>query len=417
MAVTKLAPQLVRSTGTLTVEDVVIEAQGTATSALAFLTAADSGNIATETFSGHNSAAADTDYARTVAAIVDNTDTSEDGSYSIETSQAGSLTNCATFATGLTMNGATGGDQGSGTINATGLFVDGVAVSTSTGDVTGPGSSTDNAVARYDSTTGKIIQNSGVTIDDSDNMTVPGDLTVNGTLTTLDTTNLAVEDSLIQLARNNNATDTLDIGFVGLYDTSGSQDLYAGMFRDATDNKFKLFVDSQEDLSASNTVNTAATGYTTATLVADLEGDVTGTASGNVANTLFDANTILKADTDDTPAALTVPEQTLVGRITAGSIDALTATEVRTLLNVEDGAEANLDWQSQIYVETTDYTEGVTTSLTLPVAAPSDDEDHVRVYYTGLKQAADTWSISGTTITFSEAIPVGVDKIEIHVLA
>jgi len=34
------------------------------------------------------------------------------------------------------------------------------------GDVTGPGSSTDNAIARFDGTTGKLVQNSGVTIDD-----------------------------------------------------------------------------------------------------------------------------------------------------------------------------------------------------------------------------------------------------------
>jgi hypothetical protein len=37
--------------------------------------------------------------------------------------------------------------------------------------VSGPASSTDNAIARFDSTTGKIIQNSGVTIDDSNVMT------------------------------------------------------------------------------------------------------------------------------------------------------------------------------------------------------------------------------------------------------
>lgn len=61
--------------------------------------------------------------------------------------------------------------------------------------------------------------------------------------------------------------------------------------------------------------------------------------AGSVPETLFDANTILKADTDDTPAALVVPEQSLVGRITAGSIDALTVSEAQTLLNVEDGAD------------------------------------------------------------------------------
>ena len=47
------------------------------------------------------------------------------------------------------------------------------------GDVIGPASATDNAVARYDNTTGKLIQGSGVTIDDSNLLTVPGGLAVN----------------------------------------------------------------------------------------------------------------------------------------------------------------------------------------------------------------------------------------------
>ena len=38
------------------------------------------------------------------------------------------------------------------------------------GDVSGPASSTDNAIARFDSTTGKIIQNSTVTLDDNGNV-------------------------------------------------------------------------------------------------------------------------------------------------------------------------------------------------------------------------------------------------------
>jgi hypothetical protein len=40
-----------------------------------------------------------------------------------------------------------------------------------TGDVVGPASSTDNTVARFDGTTGKIIQTSGVTINDSNEIT------------------------------------------------------------------------------------------------------------------------------------------------------------------------------------------------------------------------------------------------------
>ncbi len=42
-----------------------------------------------------------------------------------------------------------------------------------TGDVVGPASATDNAVARFDATTGKLIQNSAVTIDDSGSITIP----------------------------------------------------------------------------------------------------------------------------------------------------------------------------------------------------------------------------------------------------
>jgi hypothetical protein len=39
------------------------------------------------------------------------------------------------------------------------------------GDVVGPASATDNAIARFDTTTGKLLQNSGATIDDSGNLT------------------------------------------------------------------------------------------------------------------------------------------------------------------------------------------------------------------------------------------------------
>jgi hypothetical protein len=47
-----------------------------------------------------------------------------------------------------------------------------------TGDFSGPGSSTDNAIVRFDGTGGKTGQTSGVTVDDSNNLTVPGTVTV-----------------------------------------------------------------------------------------------------------------------------------------------------------------------------------------------------------------------------------------------
>jgi hypothetical protein len=39
--------------------------------------------------------------------------------------------------------------------------------------VTGPASATDNAIARFDGTTGKLVQNSGITISDADLVVVP----------------------------------------------------------------------------------------------------------------------------------------------------------------------------------------------------------------------------------------------------
>lgn len=48
--------------------------------------------------------------------------------------------------------------------------------------VTGPASATDNAVVRFNGTGGKTIQNSGVIIDDSDNVLVPGEMEIDGFL-------------------------------------------------------------------------------------------------------------------------------------------------------------------------------------------------------------------------------------------
>jgi hypothetical protein len=57
---------------------------------------------------------------------------------------------------------------------------------------------------------------------------ISGNLTIAGTLTNVNTTNLQVDDSLIQLGRDNNSSDVVDIGFVGLYDAGGT-DKYAGL--------------------------------------------------------------------------------------------------------------------------------------------------------------------------------------------
>ena len=124
-----------------------------------------------------------------------------------------------------------------------------------------------------------VSESSGtITVGLPNNVTISGDLTVSGDTTTVNTATLAVEDPLINLATGNNSSDAVDIGFYGLYDTSGSQDLYAGLFRDAGDGKFKLFKDNQA--APTTTVNTSGTGYAVATLVANLEA-TTATLGGS----------------------------------------------------------------------------------------------------------------------------------------
>lgn len=88
-----------------------------------------------------------------------------------------------------------------GTLSATGLG----------GDVVGPASSTDNAIARFDSTTGKLIQNSTVTVSDAgvvDGVTHMNDVDYIDFDTTYSTTLGAG-----QLGWNGN--DTLGLGMIG----------------------------------------------------------------------------------------------------------------------------------------------------------------------------------------------------------
>lgn len=66
------------------------------------------------------------------------------------------------------------------------------------GDVVGPSSSTDNAIARWDGTTGLLLQNSAVTMDDS------------GVLSLLD-----VNANVIRIRTSKTPSDSADTGTAG----------------------------------------------------------------------------------------------------------------------------------------------------------------------------------------------------------
>lgn len=116
-------------------------------------------------------------------------------------------------------------------------------------------------------------------------ITLSGNLTINGTLTTVDTTNLVVKDPLIKLANGNVTSDTIDIGFFGVYDTTNSQDRFAGIFRDASDGTFKVFANTT--IEPTTTVDIAGVGYTTGTIQSFL---TTGNTTFGTTSPFFVAN-------------------------------------------------------------------------------------------------------------------------------
>jgi len=153
-------------------------------------------------------------------------------------------------------------------------------------------------------------------------LTLSGNLTVSGTTTTIDTATLVVEDPLIALASGNAAADALDIGMYGLYDTSGSQDLYSGMFRDASDSgKWKLFKDLQE--VPTTTVDIDGTGYAVGTLVANLEGTAT---------------TVTQAAQTAITSVGTLSALGVTGTVTAGGFAIGSAAVNEAQLEILDGA-------------------------------------------------------------------------------
>ena len=112
------------------------------------------------------------------------------------------------------------------------------------------------------------------------NMTVAGNLTVNGTTTTAASTNTVISDTLIELGNGTTGTPANDSGIV--IERGDQNNAFIGF--DESADKFKLGTGT---FTGSSTGNLS---ITTGTLVADIEGDVTGNA--DTASTLETARTI-----------------------------------------------------------------------------------------------------------------------------
>jgi hypothetical protein len=145
------------------------------------------------------------------------------------------------------------------------------------------------------------------------NMIVGGDLTVNGTTTSVNVDVLDVEDALIRLASGNTA-DSVDIGVVGRY-SDGTNDQFTGIFRDATAGEWHIFDEYIDTDLTDNVVNMSDGSFSLAKLNVDtvkfasktfsLTGDVAGqitisdfgTTAHSIATTIQPNSVALGTDT------------------------------------------------------------------------------------------------------------------------
>jgi hypothetical protein len=117
----------------------------------------------------------------------------------------------------------------------------------------------------------------GATATFQKNVTIVGNLTVQGTTTTSSSASLTVSDSAVYL--NNGATDnTKDLGLIGTYVSSGTK--YAGLVKDASDSVWKFFSAPTNAPAAGSVVD-----FTGATYDAVRMGGLTAT-TGSFSSTL-----------------------------------------------------------------------------------------------------------------------------------
>ena len=176
------------------------------------------------------------------------------------------LSNTASTITGLVTNGdITLTPNGTGKV----IVTDGTTLQTNTADING--GAIDAVTIGSNSAATALVANGGINIDDdgdgamdgvvigantaaagtfttittTGNATIAGDLTVNGTTTTIDSTTLTVEDPLIQLAKNNSGGDanTFD---QGLFMNRGSLDNVSFLWDESAD-EFAFAVTASED--------------------------------------------------------------------------------------------------------------------------------------------------------------------------
>ena len=166
---------------------------------------------------------------------------------------------------------------------------------------------------------------------------VEGNLTVNGTTTTINATSLAVEDNMIYLNANSNVTDP-DLGFTGNYNDGTYA--HAGFFRDATDGYFKVFDSYTPEPDAAIDIDTSHATFNLADIRADVfRGNLVVPGAYSLPTTDGTASQVL---TTDGNGSVTFTNVSAIGLTSVTGGDGLTATQGIGSVDLDVGAGAGI---------------------------------------------------------------------------
>ena len=188
-----------------------------------------------------------------------------------------------------------------------------------------------------DGTAAMTIADSTGDVNVSTNFSVDGNLTVNGTTTTIDSATLTVEDPLIQLAKNNSggSANTFD---QGLFFNRGSDDNVSFIWDESTD-QFAFAVTSGEDGTTAGNITIDSYAALKAGVItgSDVETGVISAADGTESATIANSTGVMTIAS----SVLTTAD------INGGSLDGVTigaasaAAATVSSLSVSDGNITN----------------------------------------------------------------------------
>jgi len=200
-------------------------------------------------------------------------------------------------------------------------------------------------------TTNFTVDASNGNVETAGNAIIGGDLTVNGTTTSVNTNTLDVEDALIRLASGNTA-DSVDIGFVGRYNDGA--DKFAGIYRDATSNEFYIFDELVDSNLTDNVITQDGTFVLADTNVKAIKfAQKSFSLTGDVAGTI---NMSDMGDTNHTMAVTIQPNSVALGTDTTGNY-------IATIVQATGGATDNNSTTNNGLVITGNGTETAAVTL------------------------------------------------------